>query len=103
MKNYLFRLIPPRATFPADISAAEAALMQQHAAYWSGLMQQGKVIAFGPVADPRGAWGVGLLQLDDGDDAHALGAADPAILANAGFSFEVHPMPKVVVAGRGVA
>ena len=98
MKNYLFRLIPPRPTFAADMTPAEAALMQQHVAYWGGLMQQGKVIAFGPVADPRGAWGMGLLQLDDGADPAAIGAQDPTILGNVGFSFEVHTMPRVVVA-----
>ena len=51
---YFCRLIPPRPTFAMDMNDEERALMQQHAAYWWKKMDEGKVIAFGPVADPQG-------------------------------------------------
>jgi uncharacterized protein len=93
MKHFLYRLNPPRPSFPADITAAEAAVMQKHIAYWSNLMAQGNVLAFGPVADPRGSYGIAIIQLEDGAESRTLAENDPAILAHAGFTFEVHSMP----------
>jgi len=52
MKYFFYKLNPPRSIFMADMTPAEAKLMQEHAAYWNGLMKQGLVIAVGPVADP---------------------------------------------------
>jgi uncharacterized protein YciI len=96
MQYFLYRLNCPRPTFPADMTAAEADLMDQHGAYWGDLLAEGRVVAFGPVADARGAYGIAILRLEDGADPEALALADPAIKANAGFTFEVHPMPQVV-------
>lgn len=97
MKYYLFKLLPPRPTFPADMTPAEARLMQEHSAYWRQLMNDGHVIVFGPVADPRGSYGIAVMQLADDADPHALGRNDPTIRAKAGFMFEIYPMPQVVL------
>jgi len=99
MKYFLFRLIPPRPTFLADITPAERQLMQAHAAYWRDQMAQGRVAAFGPVADPAGPYGIGVLTLEDDVPPHALAAADPTIQADAGFRFEIHAMPSLVIRG----
>lgn len=101
MKYFLFRLNPPRPTFPADMTAAEGELMQQHSAYWRAQMKQGRVIAFGPVADPKGVYGIGILQLDDGADPAPLCTSDPVIKAGIGFGLEVHPMPSLVLPDGG--
>ena len=100
MKYFFFRLNPPRPSFPADITPAETVLMQKHVSYWSNLMVQGKVVAFGPVADPSGRYGIGIMQLDDDAEPRVLGDNDPVIQANAGFSIEVHPMPKIIISPR---
>jgi uncharacterized protein len=97
MKHYLYRLNPPRPTFPADISAAEIELMQKHVSYWGQLMAQGKVAAFGPVADPNGSYGIAIIQLEDDVDPRTFGENDPVIAANAGFNFEVHSMPRIML------
>ena len=97
MNYFLYKLNSPRPTFPRDMTSTERDLMHKHVAYWSRLMKEGRVIAFGPVADPKGAYGIGILQLEQGEDANALGANDPIILAHAGFGFEIHPMPQLVV------
>jgi hypothetical protein len=97
MNYFFFKLYPPRPTFPADMTSAERTLMQKHVAYWSALMAQGKVIAFGPVADPVDPYGIGLLQIGDDENADLLGANDPVIVADLGFRFEVYPMPRVLV------
>jgi uncharacterized protein len=97
VQYFFYKLNPPRPTFPTDMTPAEGKVMQEHVAYWSGLMKQGAVVAVGPVADPKGAYGVGIVQLEDGSDATALGTNGPAIKARIGFTFEVHPMPRLML------
>ncbi len=99
MKHYFFRLIPPRPSFPIDMSPAEAALMREHAAYWAGLMAKGMVHAFGPVADPAGPFGMALASLDDSIDPQTLGDADPVMKAGIGFRILALPMPALVTPG----
>jgi len=36
-----------------------------------------------------------VLELEDGADAQAPADNNPVIKANAGFSFEIHPMPQL--------
>ena len=95
MNYFLYKLNPPRPTFPADMTPAEGKLMQEHVAYWRDLMKKGLVVAFGPVADPKGSYAIAIIQLQDNSDAITLGTNDPVIKANAGFNFEVHPMPRM--------
>jgi len=93
---FLCKLIPPRPTFPADMSAAEKQAMQKHVAYWMTHLERGKLIAFGPVADPAGAWGLALLCVDDEAELEALLADDPAIRAGVGMRYERLAMPRLV-------
>jgi len=58
-KKYFFlKLLSPRPTFPGDMNETEAKMMQAHVAYWRGMAEKGRIVAFGPVADPRapGEW-----------------------------------------------
>jgi uncharacterized protein len=88
---FVYKLIPPRPTFPVDMTEAEAAIMEQHFAYWNRFAQRGIVIVLGPVLDPSGTWGLGVVAGDDPDDINALGAEDPAV--KSGMStFEVYAM-----------
>jgi uncharacterized protein YciI len=100
VKFYYYKLIPPRASFPADITAEERALMMQHVAYWTEQMGKGSVLALGPVSDPKGTFGIGILKLEENEDIAALVARDPVIQANVGFSTEIHPMSKVMTPAR---
>jgi len=97
MKHYFFRLLPPRSSFPGDMTPAEAALMREHSAYWSGLIAQGLVHAVGPVFDPKGPYGIAIASLDDAADPQTLAAADPVIRAGVGFRTEVLPMPSLLL------
>lgn len=99
MNYYYYRLNAPRTTFAADMTAEEAEIMEVHAAYWRGLMEDGKVLLVGPVLDPRASFGIGIVQLPEGEDPLPLGTHDPAITANRGFSFEIYPMPRIMVPG----
>ena len=93
---FLCRLIAPRPTFPADMTPAEAEAMKKHAAYWSGLLERRSAIAFGPVADPKGAWGLGIVNVRDEAELRELQDNDPAIRAGVGLKYEAYPMPRLV-------
>ena len=97
MAYFLCRLNPPRPTFAQDMSQAERAMMQTHVAYWMGHLQQGKVLLFGPVADPKGGWGVAVLAVQDEAEVRSLTGQDPAMLSGLPFSYDIYPMPRVIV------
>jgi uncharacterized protein YciI len=97
MKYFFCKLIPPRPLFGADLSEVEMAAMQEHVAYWSKAMEQGKVIAFGPVADPKGFWGAAIVQVDSEAEFEDLTAKDPAIQAGLGFQRETYAMPQIML------
>ncbi len=97
MSYFLLRLNAPRPTFIADMTDDELQIMRAHAGYWAGLCERGIAIAYGPVNDPAGGWGVGLLEIDDAEAAAALSAQDPAILSGRGFSTDILPMPRLIV------
>ena len=104
MKTFFCKLIPPRPTFPQDMSQAEAKLMHDHAAYWRDWMSKGNVVAFGPVGDPAGAYGIGIVQFADDASVRSFAAADPTIKGGAGFRVEIHPMPRgVIIPGPAVS
>jgi uncharacterized protein YndB with AHSA1/START domain len=90
---FLCRLLPPRPSFAQVMTAGEAAVMQEHVAYWDKHVREGTAIVFGPVADPSGAWGLGVVRVADEAAVHALEAGDPAIQSKRGFRYEILPMP----------
>ena len=96
--HYLYKLIPPRPTFAADMSDVEAAVMAEHATYWSALVAAGRVVAFGPVLDPMGVWGLAIVEADDEAAVHRMGTEDPAVTSKMA-TFDVYPMPSAVVRG----
>ena len=96
---FLCRLISPRPSFAADMTPPEAKAMGEHVAYWTELLGKGKVIAFGPVKDPKGPWGVGIVSVRDESELRELQANDPAIRAQIGLAYEACEMPRLVAAG----
>jgi len=97
MKTFFCKLIGPRVTFPGDMTPGEGQAMQRHAAYWGASMDKGQVVAFGPVADPAGTYGILILEVEDEAAARSLIDHDPVIEAKLGFRFEIHPMPRGAV------
>jgi uncharacterized protein len=92
MNHFFYKLIPPRPSFPRDITEVEGTIMQEHFAYWHRLMEKRKVVVVGPVLDPKGTYGIAVLEVEDTAIAENLAKNDPAITSKAGFSFEVHSM-----------
>lgn len=95
-RYFLCRLIPPRPSFLQDLTADEGAIMQAHAGYWQGKLAEGAAIAFGPVADPAGPWGLGLVKAADEAAVRAFEAGDPAIASGRGFRYEILPIVRLV-------
>ena len=92
-KYYMVKLIPSRPTFSQDMTPDERSTMQQHVVYWRGMMEKGFVITFGPVLDPNGVYGLGIITADDEAQVHAFMANDPATSIN---TFEFNQMLAVV-------
>ncbi|MGQ9351593.1 YciI family protein [Mycolicibacterium gilvum] len=85
---FLFRLIPPRADFAQTMTDIEEHTMGLHTTYWQDLLAAGRVVVYGPVADPEGVWGLGVLRVADRAEALAIAEADPSIIAGVN-TFEV--------------
>jgi hypothetical protein len=60
------------------MSAQASDVVNRHVGYWQDLLERRVAIAFGPVMGPQDPWGLGLLDLDDEQEARAIGDADPA-------------------------
>lgn len=84
-KHFFIRLILPRTRFALHMSEAEKKIMQAHTAYWQGLLRLDIALIFGPVFDPAGGYGVGILEVADEDSARSIMAKDPTILSVRGF------------------
>ena len=76
--HWVFRLIPPRPTFDQDMTDAEREIMGRHAQYWGESAERGRVVAYGPVRDATGSWGLGVIEADDEDEVRTLVEGDPA-------------------------
>jgi hypothetical protein len=96
MAHFLYKLIPPRPTFPADMTEEEGPIMQEHFGYWSRIIRERQAVAYGPVMDPKGTYGIAVLEVEDDTTATRIAENDPAIISNAGFDFELHPMPDAI-------
>jgi uncharacterized protein YciI len=81
MSLFFFRLNPPRADFAQTMTPDEQQAMAAHMDYWQQLLDDGRVVVYGPVADPEGVWGLGVVRSDDRADVLAVGERDPSVLA----------------------
>lgn len=90
--HYFLKLNPPRASFTLDMTPEERAIMTAHVQYWAPYVQDGTVIVLGPVADPKGGYGIAVIGVQDSSRLDELVTADPA---NGLCSYEIHPMRAV--------
>ena len=95
MPHFFIKLIAPRPSFATNMNDAEKKIMQEHLQYWKGRQDKGEVLVFGPVLDPAGSYGMGVISAADEAGARAFAAGDPAMQANCGFTCEIHPMRAV--------
>lgn len=99
MKRYfLIKLIPPRPSFTLDMTEEEKRLMQEHVVYWTGLFEKGVALLFGPVIDPAGSYGIGVVEVQTEDELKGLTANDPVTKSRSGFRHEAYSMPQLAMA-----
>ena len=91
-KHFFLKLNPPRASFMMDMTDEEKSIMQQHVAYWQTYVNDGTVIVLGPVMDPKGGYGMAVVQVENEQQLQQLIAKDPANGLN---QYEYYPMRAV--------
>ncbi len=101
MPYFVCKLIPPRPSFATDMTDAEAVAMAAHMAYWARLSSAGRVVVYGPVADPAGAYGLAVVEAPDLVEVEALTDADPAIQAGIGLRYRCAPMLQALIGRLG--
>jgi uncharacterized protein len=89
LQHFALKLIANRPNFAFEMTPEERAIMQQHVIYWKNLMEQGYVVVFGPVMDPAGVYGLGIVEVDDEDEIKRFIREDPAGTIN---RYEYYPM-----------
>jgi uncharacterized protein len=90
-KHFVLKLIPPRPTFAEDMTEKERNIMKQHAAYWKDKADQGIALVYGPVIDPKGTYGLGIIEVDNEDQALTFTADDPSVKFGLN-TIEIYPM-----------
>ena len=93
MSHFVYKLVPPRPSFAADMTEAEEAVMGQHAEYWTNLFEEGSVVVFGVVLEQAGAWGLAVVEADDEEQVRAMAAGDPAVTTKL-CTFDIGVMPQ---------
>jgi len=96
-KYFVLYLLPLRPDFAQTMTKEELTTMKAHISYWTDLMNQGKILAFGPVLDPNEVYGLGIVSVDSEHEVLDLIAKDPAGKIN---KYEYFPM-KAIVPDRG--
>ena len=92
-KYFALKLNPSRPDFAQTMTEAEKDIMQQHIVYWRAYMDKGVMLIFGPVLDPAGVYGLGIITAENEEQVRELIANDPASKIN---RYEYHPMMAVV-------
>jgi uncharacterized protein YciI len=95
-KHFALRLLPSRPDFAQTMSDNEKRIMQEHVQYWKKYMDKGMVHVFGPVLDPKGVYGLGVVSVDSEEQLNEFINNDPAAKIN---KYEYYPM-MAVIAGK---
>jgi uncharacterized protein len=90
-RHFFLKLIGPRPTFPADITEDERRLMQEHALYTRTGFDARKILVYGPVMAPTGAFGMAVFEVSDEAEIREFMSSDPSVRAGL-MTFEVYPM-----------
>ena len=96
-RHFLIKLIPPRPSFAQDMTNEERQLMQSHVAYWTELAETGVALLFGPVSDPAGSYGIGVVAVEQEEQVAVLTDNDPVTKSGRGFKHETYVMHRLVV------
>jgi uncharacterized protein YciI len=96
--HFVIYLNPCRPDFAHTMSEKERDIMKQHIEYWKSYTEKGIMLVFGPVMDPAGVYGMGILEVDSEAQLLALLKNDPAAAIN---TYEHFPMRAVTAKKAG--
>jgi uncharacterized protein YciI len=99
MKYYLCKYMPPRPDFLSTMTPQERQWMAEHGDFLNRLMDQGLIVAHGPVIDETGGYGVSLYQIADDQDIGAITSQDPIVTNGAGH-YEHYVMLSLKASGQ---
>ena len=94
-KYYFLKTISPRPTFQQDMTTEERNIMVEHVAYWTDKADRGIAIVFGPVFDPKGGYGVGIIGVENEEQIYSLIADDPVTKSSL-LKTEFYPMRAIL-------
>jgi len=95
-RQFLLRIEPVREGFALNnVTAEEMPVLQAHGAYLRELLASGKLVTAGQAFQPKGLFGLIVVEVPDAAAAQALLDADPAV-KNKVFRGEVIPYRTVV-------
>jgi uncharacterized protein len=83
-----------------DITPEEKLLMQEHARYTRESFDAGKILIYGPVMAPGGAFGMAVFEVADEAEVRQVLENDPTVLARLN-KFEIYPMRVGAAQGFG--
>jgi uncharacterized protein len=92
-KYFVLYLLPSRPDFGQTMTEQEQEIMMKHVSYWTNFMNQGKVLAFGPVFEPSEMYGLGIIAVDEEQEVKEFISNDPAAAIN---SYQYYPMDAIV-------
>jgi uncharacterized protein YciI len=94
--QFLLKIEPTRSGFTLqNMTADEGRLATQHVQYLMSLVESGKLSLAAQVYDPKGLWGIIIVNAPDRETARALLEADPMVNAKM-FRGEVIPVRVVL-------
>jgi len=74
-----------------DMTGEERRLMDEHGHYFQEHFDAGRLLLFGPVMAPSGAFGLAILEVDNEAEAQQFGDGDPSVRGGLN-RFEISPM-----------
>lgn len=89
--HYYLKFMPPRPTFAEDMTDEERELMMEHSKYVRQFFNTGKVLLYGAVMVPHGAFAVVVLQMADAAEVREFAEDDPIMVAGVA-TYEFYPM-----------
>lgn len=96
MKNYLCKWIPPCAAFISTLSADEQKWLGEHGEFLNTLLEQGIILAHGPVLNDGDGYGLSLYQIADDEEIASFTSQDPIVKNGVGH-YEHFDMPHIAV------
>ncbi len=90
---FMIKLLPCRPDFAQTMTDEERSIMQAHVAFWKEYMDKGIMLIFGPVLDPKGTYGLGIVSVENEEKVKELITKDPASKIN---TYEYFPMLALV-------